>query len=317
MCKFENQIEKVTFYPNSTLKLNQGPYCYVSHTKQEISRLVETLANRDFEPDDLIFVKIKTYLKGKRLEIRSGRAETSYRNLYWHPHPFAFIKNHVKGKFKFLPVRLHQFKHIWKGHTQQSLKADDYLITKPWTMEINLNITGDCWKEAPTFQNMYGREYIGLIGEWFKEAIMAHLMVYLHDFVSECRKQFGGMWEENPYCEVCYAEKADSWRHSVPFVIVECCNFEVNRLIDRYHGALPIVCRTVHGSVETIKMAIRICGVIIFLFFPLIVRLIPTRRELYKVMDPQSEYPQFSQNCDVEGDRNVNNRLEQETFLPG
>ena len=56
MCEFENQTGQVTFYPNRTSNVNQGPYCDVSHTQQEISRLVKTLKNRDFEPDDLIFV---------------------------------------------------------------------------------------------------------------------------------------------------------------------------------------------------------------------------------------------------------------------
>ena len=218
------------------------------------------------------------------MEIRTdGVPETDhYEDLYWHPHPFAFIKNHVQGKFKFLPVRLHQFKHIWKGHIQESLKADDYLISKPWTMEINLNITGDCWKEAPTFTDKYEREYIGIIGEWFKEAIIAHLTVYLHDMVSECQNQFGGIWDENPYRQVCYVEKADRPRHSVPFVIVECCHFKEKSLLNSYGGDLPIVCKTVHESVERVKTAVRITAVLIFLFLPLIVRLIPTRIEPYK-----------------------------------
>ena len=319
MCKFENQTGQVTFYPNRTLNVNEGPYCYVSHTIHEISRLAETLGNRDFGPDDLIFLKIKTHLDGKRLEIRTANAflKEEKGDLYWHPYPFAFIKEDVEGKFKFLPVILHQFEDLYMGHEKESLKADDYEVTRPWAMEINLNITGDCWEEALIFTSKYGDEYIRPIGEWFKEAIMAHLIAYLHDFVSECRKQFGGMWEEDPYRQVCYAEKTDSWRYSVPFVFVECCNFKEKKLIDRYHGALPIACKTVHGSAKTIKMAIRMCVMIIFLFFPLTVRLIPTRREPYRVIDPKSENSQASQNCDVEGDRNAYNQLKQETFLPG
>ena len=297
--------------------MNQGPYCNVTHTNQEIKRLVKTFVNRDFGPDDLIFLKIKTYIDGKRLEIRTS---TTYSDddgdLYWIPHPFAFIKNHVKGKFKFLPIRLHQFEDLWKGHEKESLKADDYQITRPWTMEINLNITGECWQETRTFIDKYGREYIGPMGEWFKEAVIAHLTVYLHDLVLECQNQFGGMWDENPYRQVCYAKKADYWRYSVPYVIDECCHFKEKKLIDTNDGALPIECKSVSESVENVKLAVRISVVIIFLFLPLSVRLIPTRREPYKVMDRNMENSQFSQKCDVEAVGNGHDQLEDEAFLP-
>ena len=296
--------------------MKQGPYCNVSHTKQEIKRLVKTLVNRDFGPDDLLFLKIKTYTDGKRLEIRTSTAYShNDGDLYWIPHPFAFIKNHVKGKFKFLPIRLHQFEDLWKGHEKESLKADDYPVTKPWTMEINLNITGDCWQETPTF-NVYGTEYIGPMGEWFKEAVMAHLTVYLHDLVLECQNQFGGMWDENPYRQVCYAKQADNWRYSVPYVIVECCHFKEKKLIDTNDGALPIECKSVSESVEKVKLAVRISVVIIFLFLPLTVRLIPTRREPYKVMDTKSDNSEFNQKCDGETDGNGHDQLEDEAFLP-
>ena len=317
MCRFEDQLQQVTIYPNRTSNVNQGPYCYVSHPIREITRLVETLQNRDFGQDDLIFIKIKTYFDGKQLEVRTAKAleEKDNGDLYLYPYPFAFIKNHVKGKFKFLPIRLHQFEDLWKGHDKESLKADDYPVTKPWTMEINLNITGDCWQEAPTFHDIYDREYIGPIGEWFKEALMAHLTVYLYDFVSECQNQFGGMWDENPYRQFCYVEKADSWRHSMPYVIVECCYFKEKKLIDTNDGDLPIVCETVYGSEEKIKTAVRISVVIIFLFLPLTVRLIPTRREPYKVMDRKRENSQFSQKCDDAAHGNASNQAEQ-AFLP-
>ena len=294
--------------------MTQGPYCNVSHTREEIERLLKTLVYRDFGPDDLIFIKIKTYFDGKRLEIRTSSAGDD--DLYWHPHPFSFVKKQVKGKFKFLPIRLQQFKHIWKGHEKESLKANDYELTKPWTMEINLNITGDCWKEAPTFRDIYGKEYIGPIGKWFKEAIIAHLTVYLHDFVTECQNQFGGMWEENPYRQICNVEKADPGRHSVPLIIVECCYFKEKNLIDKNHGDLPIVCKTVNASLDKVKMAVRITVVLIFLFLPLAIRLIPTRRESYKVVDTKSEHSQLSQNCDVEADVNGRDQLADEAFLP-
>ena len=311
MCEFEDQIQQITFYPNRTSNVNQGPYCNVSHSNHEIKRLVKTLVNRDFEPDDLIFLKIKTYTDGKHLEIRTSTAYSARdRDLYWVPHPFAFIKNHVKGKFKFLPIRLHQFEDLWKGHNKESLKADDYEVNKPWTMEINLNITGNCWHETPTFHDIYDREYIGPMGEWFKEAVMAHLTVYLHDFVSECQNQFGGMWDENPYRQVCYVEKADPWRHSVPYVIVECCHFKEKKLTN--DGALPIECKTVSESVENVKLVVCISVVIIFLFLPLCVRLIPTRREPYKVMDTKRE----NTKCDDEADGNENDQLESEAFIP-
>ena len=138
--------------------MKQGPYCNVSHTNQEIKRLVKTLVNRDFGPDDLLFLKIKTYTDGKRLEIRTSTAYShNDGDLYWIPHPFAFIKNHVKGKFKFLPIRLHQFEDLWKGHEKESLKADDYPVTKPWTMEINLNINWRLLAGDPYLQCLWYR----------------------------------------------------------------------------------------------------------------------------------------------------------------
>ena len=315
MCRFEDQFGQVTIYPNRTSSVNQGPYCFVSHPIREITRLAETLQNRDFGPDDLIFIKIKTYFDGKRLEVRTAKAleERDNGDLYWYPYPFAFIKDHIEGKFKFLPIRLHQFEDLWKGHDKESLKADDYEVTKPWTMDINLNITGDCWQQAPTFTNKRG-EYIGPIGEWFKEAVMAHLSVYLHDLISECQNQFGGMWVENPYRKVCYVEKADSWRHSAPYIIVECCHFKEKKLTN--DGALPIECKTVSESVEKVKLVVRISVVIIFLFLPLSVRLIPTRREPYKVMDTKKESTKFSRKHDVEADGNENDQLEAEAFIP-
>ena len=74
MCRFEDQLGQVTIYPNRTSNVNQGPYCYVSHPIREITRLTETLQDRDFGPDDLIFIKIKTYFDGKQLEVRTAKS---------------------------------------------------------------------------------------------------------------------------------------------------------------------------------------------------------------------------------------------------
>ena len=317
-----NQTGKTTKYPNKTDKI-MCPYCIVRHTDAELQELVMSLSNRDFENDNLIFLKIMTYVGDKHLQLRIGmeKYDNSEIDIIWYPYPFAFIKDYVEGKFKFLPIRLHQFRDIWKGYDRYNLKGEDYTITKPWEMEINLNITGPCWQKENVQTFEYdGVEMIEGISEWAKDAIMSHLIKYLEEFTKACKADYGGMWKTDPYRSVCYVRNAEDHRYSVPFVLVECCRKTYNKAGE---GDLPppLECEHVEELVRTIQLGIYICVVIIFLFLPLLVNYVPSKPEPYKRIVKNNEPQQLGdhEECPT-GSGNVQSSgkaqpSEQTTFL--
>ena len=266
----------------------------MTNTRADIDRLVDQLENRDFETDDLIFLKIKTYFDNKKFLIRTGMEKYDFNSDMWYPYPFSFIKENTKGKFKFLPIRLQQFEHLLKLNDENSLR-EDFIVKKQWEMEINLNISGDCWDDVQKFPYKGGREVIGNISELAKDAIMAHLLSYIVQLTDECKAKYGGMWMLNPYRSVCYTRKAEYGRWSVSFVMVECCRTTFRQELKKMEGrVVPIECENLEGSVTAIKQVVCFCAVIIFLFLPLTVKFVPCKPEPYKLIIKSKESQQGS-----------------------
>ena len=271
-----------TRYPNKN-----GLNCYVMGTINETHRLVKSFMERELTEDNLIFIKVMTYVNNVNLDIRIGNEEYIYgSDLKYLPFPFAFLKGDFERDYKFLPIRLHQFNALVSLQMDHNIVEQDYELTQPRSEVINLNISGDCWRNVSIFTDHRGISHIGPISDWVKESILAHLIQVLNRITYKLKINHGKMWKDHFMNDVCYAEKPEKGRYSVPFHLVQCCSY-TKRTIDMPMTPVPIACKSPEGTYDRIRRGIILTIATVFIFTPLLIYFAPAKPRPYKKLRKQ------------------------------
>ena len=266
-----------TRYPNK-----DGLMCTVMSTVNETERLTKSFLERELIEDKLIFIKVMTYVNDLHFDIRIGNEEYIYEtDLKYLNFPFAFLKGDFERDFKFLPIRLHQFKALAKLQMDHNIVEDHYELTQPRHQVINLNISGDCWRNVTIFTDHHNISHIGPITDWIKNSILVHLIQVLNRITYDLKIHYGKMWKEHFMNDVCYAEKPEEGRYSVPFHLVQCCSY-TQRKIDMSLRDVPIACKSPEGTFDRIRRGIIIAVASVFIFTPLLIYFAPAKPRPYK-----------------------------------
>ena len=273
-----------TRYPNSN-----GRNCTIMHSEKEIERLVKRFTDRNLAEDNLIMIKIMTYVNQLNLDIRIGdeEFEEDFYNKYT-PLPFAFLKGDFERDYKYLPIRLHQFSPLSKLKIEHHIMEYHYEITEPRKETVNLNISSDCWRNISTFTDKYGKTHIGPISLWVKDAIIAHLIKVLSDITIKLKEDHGLMWRDHFMKDVCYVERPEKGRYSVPFHLRECCTY-TERTIGDNLTTLPLECRSPDITFTRIRQGIIITIFIVFSFTPLFMFFAPSKPRPYKKLRKETK----------------------------
>ena len=278
---FQNRVSKelgwATKYPNQ-----RGRNCTIMSSVKERDRLVKSFADRNLAEDNLIMISIMTYVNELNLDIRIGNDEYEEKSFTkYRPLPFAFLKGDFERDYKYLPIRLHQFRPLAELRIEHHIMEYFYEITEPRKETINLNISGDCWRSISVFTDKYKKTHIGPISPWVKNAIVAHLIKVLHDITSKLKEDQGLMWRDHFMKDVCYVERREKGRYSVPFHLKECCTY-TQRMIGDALDTLPLECRTPDITFQRIRLGIIATVFIVFGFTPLLMFFAPSKPRPYK-----------------------------------
>ena len=259
--------------------------CTVMSPQEETSRLVQSFINRSLTEDKLIMLSVLTYINDMKLDIRIGNQEYQYgSDLKYLPFPFAFLKGDFERDFKYLPIRLDQFRPLVALQRDHHIREYYYELTAPRQETVALNITGACWRRVSVFTDHHGRTHIGPISAWVRDAIMAHLINVLSDVTARLKRDHGLMWRSHFMNDVCYVESREPDRYSVPFHLRQCCAYSQRSLTteagDRY--TLPLVCRSPEDTFRKIRLGIVITVFLVFGLIPLIMYIAPSKPRPYK-----------------------------------
>ena len=258
----------------------EGGNCTIMHSVDERNRLVKNFTDRNLAEDNLIMISIMTYVNELNLDIRIGNEEYEGYVEEYLPLPFAFLKGDFERDYKYLPIRLHQFRPLAQLQIEHHIKENYYEITQPRKETIRLNISGECWRNISVFTDKASKTHIGPFSPWVKNTIIAHLIQVLHDITSKLKDDQGLIWRDHFMKDVCYVERREKGRYSVPFHLRECCAYTRHTIGD-FRYSLPLECRMPGRTFEDIRKGILIIIFIMFGFTPLLLYITPSKPRPY------------------------------------
>ena len=284
MNRASEELGWATRFPDSS-----GRNCTVMHSVKELDRLTETFTERNLAEDKLIMISIMTHVNELNLDIRIGNEEYEQKSFtkYW-PLPFAFLKGDFERDYKYLPIRLHQFRPLVELQIDHHIMEYYYELTQPRQETVHLNISGDCWRNISIFTDKYGKTHIGNISFWAKNTIIAHLIKVLSDITSKLKDDQGLMWTDHFMKDVCYVERREKGRYSVPFRLKECCVY-TQRSIGDSLDTLPLECRTPDITFQDIRKGVITIVFVVFGLTPLLMFFAPTKPRPYKKLRKETK----------------------------